>query len=98
MLERERAMSDIWEIRKQFTDLLAKRDLHDKATLELMSHRDVRDIDDKLWEVCDAKADLHDKLCEVVTRLRAKYPNTGILIHPWNRKEFNMYHTERAKP
>ena len=89
-------MTDIREIREQFTDLLYKRDLHDKQTLELMRHRGVRDVGDKLWQVCDAKADLHDKLCEVVTKLREKYPDTQTLFHPWNRKEFNMYYKVKA--
>ena len=85
----------ILEIREKFKALIDKRDQADKLTLELMCNPNVRDVGDKLMDVCDIKHEIHERLCDAVTALRRKYPNTASLLHPWNRAEYNMY--ERYK-
>lgn len=83
------------EIREKFKALIDKRDQADKLTLELMRNPNARDVGDKLMDVCDIKHEIHERLCDAVTALRRKYPNTASLLHPWNRAEYNMY--ERYK-
>ena len=79
------------EIRERFKALIDKRDQADKLTLELMCNPNARDVGDKLMDVCDIKHEIHERLCDAVTALRRKYPNTASLLHPWNRDEYNMY-------
>lgn len=80
-----------YETMKKFTELTSKVRELDKLTLEIMRHPEVRDISDKLLDICDAKLRVHTLMCSVVTKARAKYPDRiGNL--PWNRPEYDHYY------
>ena len=79
------------QVRNVFRTLIDKRDQADELTLALMRHPDVRVVQHKLMEVCDTKLRIHERLCDAVTLLRKKYPDTRTMPHPWNRAEYNQY-------
>ena len=89
---------DLKEARDRFNMLIDKRDQADKLTLELMRHPEVRGVQDRLMDVCDMKLNTHERLCDAVTMLRKKYPDSNkTLFHPWHRAEYNMYERYEEK-
>ena len=82
------------EAYEKFRSIVAKRDEADRKLNELMGHKDFKtDVQmDDVHKINEAMAEYHERMCEVVTALREKYPTNRIGIPaPWARPEYDKY-------
>jgi len=78
-------------IRHQFNELMeAQRNAGEKL-VDLLSHPQVCEIKDEIWEVCAMKARTRELLCGLIPKLRKLYPPSLSMALPWNTKEFDKY-------
>jgi hypothetical protein len=82
---------EMLRIRNHFSALIDKRNETDKLALALMSNRDTPRHPEYLLRASEMKINIHERMCDAVTALRKKYPDTRTMLHPWNRAEYNQY-------
>ena len=84
--------TEMLRIRNHFQALLDKLEQTDKLALALMSNRDTPRYPEYLTLASEMKIKIYEQMCDAVTLLRQKHPNTREVFHPWNKSEYNMYH------
>ena len=76
----------------QFKELMKKQQEADELLIDLLSHPEVCEVKDQIWEVCAMKSRAREALCGLIPKLRKSYPPTlKLLSLPWNAKEYDKY-------
>lgn len=82
------------DIYHKFRDITSRREEADRKLLELMGHKDFKthvQMED-VYRINEVIAEYHERMCEIVTALREKYPTNQIGIPvPWARPEYDKY-------
>ena len=76
----------------QFKELMKKQQEADELLIDLLSHPEVCEVKDQIWEIWEMKAQTRGLLCRLIPKLRKSYPPTlKLLSLPWNAREYDKY-------
>ena len=80
------------EVLPHFKELMKlQKEANDKL-IDLLSHPEVCEVKDQIWEICEMKAQTRGLLCRLIPKLRKSYPPTlKLLSLPWNAREYDKY-------